>query len=38
MRDYTPRRYDAEARTLEIDFALHDAVPVADRLVWRLRG
>jgi NADPH-dependent ferric siderophore reductase len=27
MRDYTPRRYDAEARTLEIDFALHDAGP-----------
>lgn len=27
MRDYTPRRYDAEAGTLEIDFALHDAGP-----------
>ena len=27
MRDYTPRRHDAAARTLEIDFALHDAGP-----------
>ena len=27
MRDYTPRRYDAQANTLEIDFALHDAGP-----------
>jgi NADPH-dependent ferric siderophore reductase len=27
MRDYTPRRHDAEAGTLEIDFALHDAGP-----------
>jgi NADPH-dependent ferric siderophore reductase len=27
MRDYTPRRYDAEAGTLEIDFALHEAGP-----------
>ncbi|MDQ0013457.1 NADPH-dependent ferric siderophore reductase [Variovorax boronicumulans] len=27
MRDYTPRRFDAKARTLEIDFALHDAGP-----------
>jgi NADPH-dependent ferric siderophore reductase len=27
MRDYTPRRFDAEARTLEIDFALHLAGP-----------
>lgn len=26
-RDYTPRRYDAEARTLAIDFAVHDAGP-----------
>ncbi len=26
-RDYTPRRYDPTARTLEIDFALHDAGP-----------
>ena len=23
MRDYTPRRFDKAARTLEIDFALH---------------
>ena len=27
MRDYTPRRYDPEARTLAIDFAVHDAGP-----------
>jgi len=27
MRDFTPRRYDAAAGTLEIDFALHDAGP-----------
>ncbi|WP_295977248.1 siderophore-interacting protein [uncultured Variovorax sp.] len=27
MRDYTPRRHDAKAGTLEIDFALHDAGP-----------
>jgi NADPH-dependent ferric siderophore reductase len=28
MRDYTPRRYDNAARTLVIDFAVHDAGPV----------
>jgi len=27
MRDYTPRHFDAVARTLEIDFALHEAGP-----------
>ncbi|RYY64879.1 MAG: siderophore-interacting protein, partial [Comamonadaceae bacterium] len=27
LRDYTPRRFDAAARTLEIDFALHEAGP-----------
>lgn len=27
MRDYTPRRFDAAARTLDIDFALHTAGP-----------
>jgi NADPH-dependent ferric siderophore reductase len=27
MRDYTPRRHDAAAGTLEIDFALHEAGP-----------
>ena len=27
MRDYTPRRYDAEAGTLTVDFALHEAGP-----------
>lgn len=27
MRDYTPRRFDTEARTLTVDFAVHDAGP-----------
>lgn len=27
MRDYTPRRFDPQALTLEIDFAVHDAGP-----------
>lgn len=27
MRDYTPRRFDAGAQTLEIEFALHEAGP-----------
>lgn len=27
MRDYTPRRFDTDARTLELDFALHDGGP-----------
>jgi NADPH-dependent ferric siderophore reductase len=27
MRDYTPRRHDEKAQTLEIDFALHQAGP-----------
>lgn len=26
-RDYTPRRYDPQARTLVVDFAIHDAGP-----------
>jgi len=26
-RDYTPRRYDAAARTLDIEFVIHDAGP-----------
>lgn len=29
-RSYTPRRYDAEAHTLAIDFALHDAGPATN--------
>lgn len=33
MRDYTPRRYDAERGTLEIDFALHEAGPAT---VWAM--
>ncbi|GFE76858.1 MULTISPECIES: siderophore-interacting protein [Novosphingobium] len=28
MRDYTPRRYDAETNELTVDFALHEAGPV----------
>lgn len=27
MRDYTPRRYDADAGTLLVDFVIHDAGP-----------
>ena len=27
MRDYTPRAFDREARTLTLDFAIHDAGP-----------
>ena len=30
MRDYTPRRHDAEAGTLTLDFAIHDAGPATD--------
>lgn len=30
MRDYTPRRFDADRRELVIDFVLHDAGPVSD--------
>ncbi len=30
MRDYTPRRFDREARELTIEFALHGDGPVAD--------
>ncbi len=29
-RDFTPRRFDPEAQTLLIDFALHDAGPASD--------
>lgn len=30
MRDFTPRRYDAAANELDIDFAIHDAGPATD--------
>jgi len=30
MRDYTPRRFDAERNELVIDFVIHDAGPVSD--------
>lgn len=30
MRDFTPRRFDADARELIIDFALHEAGPAAE--------
>ena len=33
MRDYTPRRFDPAARTLAIDFAVHDAGPATQ---WAL--
>ena len=32
-RDYTPRRYDTDARTLVIDFAIHEAGPATQ---WAL--
>jgi NADPH-dependent ferric siderophore reductase len=34
-RDYTPRRYDAKAQSLTIDFALHDAGPATR---WALQA
>lgn len=30
MRDFTPRRFDAERNELQIDFVLHESGPVAD--------
>jgi NADPH-dependent ferric siderophore reductase len=33
MRDYTPRAFDPQARTLVVDFALHDAGPAT---AWAL--
>ncbi|EFG8200081.1 siderophore-interacting protein [Escherichia coli] len=33
MRDYTPRRYDNDARALTLDFAIHEAGPVT---AWAL--
>ena len=35
MRDYTPRHFDADARTLTIDFAVHDAGPAT---TWALQA
>lgn len=35
MRDYTPHHHDADAGTLQIDFALHDAGPAT---AWALRA
>ena len=35
MRDYTPRRYDNDARRLVLDFAVHDAGPATD---WALQA
>lgn len=34
-RDYTPRRYDTDARTLVIDFALHEAGPIT---LWAMNA
>lgn len=34
-RDYTPRRFDREARTLAVDFAIHDAGPAT---LWALQA
>ncbi|QWP77140.1 siderophore-interacting protein [Lysobacter sp. K5869] len=30
VRDFTPRRFDTEARELELEFALHEAGPASD--------
>ncbi len=35
MREYTPRRFDTAARTLIIDFAVHDAGPATS---WALKA
>lgn len=35
MRDYTPRYYDTEARTLTLDFAVHEAGPATE---WALEA
>lgn len=35
MRDYTPRHFDAEALTLDIDFALHTAGPATQ---WAMQA
>ena len=35
MRDFTPRRYDNDARELELEFALHEAGPATD---WASRA
>lgn len=35
MRDYTPRRYDADRQELLVDFALHDAGPAT---LWALNA
>ncbi len=35
MRDYTPRHFDAQALTLDIDFALHEAGPATQ---WALQA
>lgn len=35
MRDYTPTQYDAQANTLTIDFAVHDAGPAT---AWALQA
>lgn len=35
MRDYTPRHFDAQALTLAIDFAVHDAGPATS---WALQA
>ncbi len=35
MRDYTPKRFDAAARTLDIEFAVHEAGPAT---AWALQA
>lgn len=38
MRDYTPRAFDIEAKTLTLDFAVHDAGPATDWAIKALPG
>ena len=38
MRDYTPRHFDAEALTLEIEFALHAAHTAGPATRWALQA
>jgi NADPH-dependent ferric siderophore reductase len=37
-RDFTPRRYDSSAQTLQVDFALHEAGPATQSAVHAVRS
>ncbi|WP_085849788.1 SIP domain-containing protein [Pacificibacter marinus] len=38
MRDYTPRAYDTKAKTLTLDFAIHEAGPATDWAIQAQEG